>query len=186
MDGSGWLCPSVPMGDSSLRDSSQTVVRIFPLTGQVLVEVLPADKRSAGGIDLPEHTMSPEENQYAARRPTMPPGLTGVVKAIGPWPKLANGMMAMPEFGVGARVVISLNAGLEMHRGIGERLKMVRNDQVLAVLTEGREELMDRFNIIRAPEITDTERCNWAWDSRNRRISDPESDFMNAQRPNLI
>lgn len=83
---------------------------------------------------LPQHTPSAEENQEAARRPTMPSGLTGVVKAIGPWPKLPNGMMAMPEFGVGARVVIGRNAGFEMHRGTGERLKMVHNDQVLAVL----------------------------------------------------
>lgn len=110
-------------------------MRIKPLTGQVLVEILPADKRSAGGIDVPEHTPSPEENQQAAHRPTMPPGLTGVVKAIGPWPKLANGMALMPEFGVGARVVIGPHAGLDMTRGVGERLKMVRNDQVLAVLT---------------------------------------------------
>ena len=108
---------------------------IRPLTGQVLVEILPADKRSAGGIDLPDHTMSPEENQQAARQPTMPPGLTGVVKAIGPWPKLANGFALMPEFGVGARVVIGRGAGLDLQRGIGERLKMVRNEQVLAILT---------------------------------------------------
>lgn len=110
-------------------------MRLRPLTGQVLVEILPADKRSAGGIELPEHTMSPEENQLSARRPTMPPGLTGLVKAIGPWPKLSNGMMLMPEFGVGARVVIGRGAGLDLQRGIGERLKMVRNDQVLAVMT---------------------------------------------------
>ena len=102
----------------------------------MLIEILPDDKRTAGGIDLPEHTMSPEENQEAAHRPTMPPGLTGVVKAIGPWPKLANGMMLMPEFGVGARVVIGRGAGLDLQRGIGESLKMVRNDQVLAVLTD--------------------------------------------------
>jgi co-chaperonin GroES (HSP10) len=109
-------------------------MRIKPLTGQVLIEILPADKRTAGGIDLPEHTMSPEENQEAAHRPTMPPGLTGVVKAIGPWPKLANGFALMPEFGVGARVVIGRGAGLDLQRGIGERLKMVHQSQVLAVL----------------------------------------------------
>lgn len=110
-------------------------MRVRPLTGQVLVEIMPADKRSAGGIDLPDHTMSPDENQQSARRPMMPPGLTGVVKAIGPWPKLPSGMALMPEFGVGARVVIGPHAGLDLQRGIGERLKMVRNDQVLAVLT---------------------------------------------------
>lgn len=107
---------------------------IKPLTGQVLVEILPVDKRSAGGIDLPEHTMSPEENQSDARRPTMPPGLTGVVKAIGPWPKTRTGLARMPEFGIGARVVIRPHGGLDLQRGIGERLKMVHQSQVLAVL----------------------------------------------------
>lgn len=106
----------------------------MPLTGQVLVEILPTDKRSAGGIELPEHTMSPEENQSASQRPMMPPGITGIVKAIGAWPKLSNGMALMPEFGVGARVIIGPHAGLEMHRGIGERLKMVNQSSVLAVL----------------------------------------------------
>ena len=106
---------------------------VRPLTGQVLVEILSDDKRSAGGIELPGHTPSPDENELSARRPTMPPGLTGVVKAIGQWPKLANGMMVMPEFGVGARVVIGPHSGLDMSRGVGERLKMVRNNQVLAV-----------------------------------------------------
>ncbi|HUD74791.1 MAG TPA: hypothetical protein VMQ76_06940 [Terracidiphilus sp.] len=110
-------------------------MNIKPLPGQVLVEILPDDKRTAGGIELPEHTPSPEENQEAARRPEMPIGLTGVVRAIGQWPKLANGKALMPEFGVGARVVLSRCAGLDLQRGIGERLKMVRNDQVLAVLT---------------------------------------------------
>lgn len=109
-------------------------MKVVPLTGQVLVEILPSDKRSAGGIDLIEHTPSPEDNQQSARRPTMPPGLTGIVKAIGPWPKLANGMALMPEFGVGSKVILKPHAGLEMHRNVGERLKMVRNDQVLAVL----------------------------------------------------
>lgn len=109
-------------------------MRVKPLPGQVLVEILPAEKRSAGGIDLIEHTASPQENQESSRRPAMPLGVTGIIKAIGAWPKLANGLTAMPEFGVGARVVIGPHAGLDMHRGIGERLKMVRNEQVLAIL----------------------------------------------------
>jgi co-chaperonin GroES (HSP10) len=109
-------------------------MNIKPLTGQVLVELLPPEKCSAGGITIPDHTMSPDEHQEAARRPTMPPGLTGIVKAIGPWPKTRTGFARMPEFGVGARVIIGRGAGLDLQRGIGERLKMVRNDQVLAVL----------------------------------------------------
>ena len=107
---------------------------VRPLTGQVLVEILPVDKRTPGGIELPQHTPSPEENQQAAHRPTIPMALIGIVKAIGAWPKLSNGMALMPEFGVGARVVIGPHAGLDMSRGNGERLKMVHQSQVLAVL----------------------------------------------------
>lgn len=109
-------------------------MRLRPLTGQVLVEILPADTRSAGGIELPQHTPSPEEQQQAARRPIMPPGLIGTVVEIGPWPKLANGKALLPEFGRGAKVVIGPRAGLDLAWGNGARLKMVRNDQVLAVL----------------------------------------------------
>ena len=109
-------------------------MKLKPLIGQVLVEILPADTRSAGGVDLPQHTPSPEENQEAARRPTMPPAVTGIVKAIGEWPKTRSGLLKMPEFGVGSKVVIGPNAGLDMERRLGDRLKMVRNEQVLAVL----------------------------------------------------
>lgn len=107
---------------------------IKPLTGQVLVEILPAEKRSAGGVDLPEHTLSPEENQAAARRPDMPLGLTGVVRAIGAWPKTEAGLARMPEFGLNAKVIIGPNAGLDLH-GLGRKLKIVNQDQILALLT---------------------------------------------------
>ena len=107
---------------------------IMPLTGQVLVQILPPEKRSAGGIEFPERTASPEENQQAARNPTMPPPLQAVVKEIGPWPQLANGKLAMPEFGINSKVIVGHYSGIEIHRGICERYRMVRTDQVLAVL----------------------------------------------------
>lgn len=107
---------------------------VKPLTGQVLVQILPPERRSDGGIEFPERTSSPEENQQAARNPTMPPPLHAVVREIGPWPQLANGKLAMPEFGVGAKVIVGHYAGIELHRGIGERYRMVRTEQVLAVL----------------------------------------------------
>jgi co-chaperonin GroES (HSP10) len=110
-------------------------MKIKPLPGQALIEVLPADKRSAGGIEFPEHTLSPEEHQEAAHHPTMPPPITGIVREIGPWPKLKNGMAVMPEFGKGAKVIIGHNAGLQLERGVGQRLRMVHQREVLAVLT---------------------------------------------------
>jgi co-chaperonin GroES (HSP10) len=110
-------------------------MNIRPLTGQVLIEILPKETSSAGGIVFPEHTTSPEEHQQAARNPVKPPPLHGIVRAIGNWPKLRNGMANMPEFGIGARVIVGPHAGLSMHRGIGERFRMVLIEEVLAVLT---------------------------------------------------
>ena len=111
-------------------------MKLKPLTGQVLVEILPNETRSVCGIEIPHHTPSPEENQEAARRPTMPPALTGVVKAIGQWPKTRSGLARMPEYGIGARVIVGPNAGLDMAGRPGERLKMLHQSQILAVLTD--------------------------------------------------
>lgn len=109
---------------------------IRPLTGQVLVEILPRESLSAGGITIPEHTTSPEEHTQAAHNPIPPKPHIGIVKAIGQWPKLKNGMAVPPAFGLGARVVVGHHAGIQMHRGIGEKFRMVRTEEVLAVLTE--------------------------------------------------
>ncbi len=108
--------------------------KITPLTGQVLIEILPSESQSAGGIVFPEHTMSPEENQQAARDPQLPKPHIGLVKAIGKWPMLKNGMALLPEFGVGARVIVRHNAGIQMQRNIGEKFRMVEQQEVLAVL----------------------------------------------------
>ena len=109
--------------------------RIVPLTGQVLVEILPRDTRSAGGIEFPEYTLSAEDVQQRNHVPEKPPPLHGVVTAIGQWPKLPNGKLAMPEFGLGAKVIVRHNAGLQMHRGIGERFRMCLVEEVLAVVS---------------------------------------------------
>jgi co-chaperonin GroES (HSP10) len=111
-------------------------MKIRPLTGEVLVQLDGPQRFADIGelLMLPQRTPSPEENQQAARRPTMPPGVTGVVRAIGAWPKLPNGMALLPEYGVGARVVIGANAGLEMHQ-LGTRLKMVHQSQILAIIS---------------------------------------------------
>lgn len=109
-------------------------MRVRPLSGQVLIEILPRDTHSAGGIVFPDHTPSPEEVQAGHRNPEKPPPLQGIVRAIGAWPKLRNGMALMPEFGIGAKVIVRHNSGLTMHRGIGERFKMVLVEEVLAVI----------------------------------------------------
>lgn len=110
-------------------------MKIKPLTGQVLVEILPSETQSAGGIRLPDHTLSPEEHQERSHSPTPPPGITGIVRAIGSWPKLPSGRALMPEFGIGNKVVLRPHSGQDMQRNVGERFKMVLQDDVLAVLT---------------------------------------------------
>lgn len=109
-------------------------MKVKPLTGQVLIEVLPPEKESAGGVALPDYDLTPEDQQRLARNPQMPPGLKGRVRAIGAWPKTASGLARMPEFGVGALVIIPPKSGLEMHRNLGDRFRMVKQSQVLAVL----------------------------------------------------
>lgn len=111
-------------------------MRIRPLTGQVLVRILPRDTRSPGGIELPEVHLSPEAVQETHRNPSPPPPEMGIVEAIGKWPKTRSGMLLMPEFGVGARVVVGHHAGQQLARSMGEKLRLVNVREVLAVLSD--------------------------------------------------
>lgn len=110
--------------------------KIRPLTGQVLIEVLPTDNKTPGGIDLPEVVrVSPDVVQEQSHDPQKPvPPNIGIVRAIGPWPKLPNGMTLLPEFGVGARVAFNPYRGDQL-RYETKPLRLVRLDDVLAVLS---------------------------------------------------
>ena len=110
-------------------------MRVRPLTGQVLIELDERERQSAGGIAIPEHTLSPEEHQQRNHHPSPPPAITGRVVEMGDWPKLKNGMAIMPPFGIGARVVIRPTSGVEFHWETACKLKMVQTEDVLAVLT---------------------------------------------------
>ncbi len=109
--------------------------KIKPLPGMSLIELDVPDKVSAGGIDIPDHTLSAEEHQQRSHNPEQPPGLTGVVVAIGEWPKNKKGQLLMPQFGIGARIVIRPTAGQEMHYGSTSRLRTIWNDDALAVIS---------------------------------------------------
>jgi len=98
-------------------------MRIKPLTGQVLIFLIPRDRKD-GSIHLPD-TDDPE------RKPVR----KGIVKAMGPWKRLKNGMGMLPPFGIGATVLVSEYHGHKLNRNIGEYLRLVRSDDVLAVLT---------------------------------------------------
>lgn len=110
-------------------------MKIKPLTGQVLVELLPEPTETDTGIAIPGYDMTPEDHQREARNPKPPSPHRGVVRAVGPWPKTKSGLMQMPQFGIGALVVVPAKAGVELHRGLGERYRMIQQSQVLAVLT---------------------------------------------------
>jgi co-chaperonin GroES (HSP10) len=109
---------------------------IRPLIGQVLVEMLPPEAQSSGGIIFPERHRSPAE-LTEAHDPSIckEPPSQAIVRAIGPWPQ-KNGKSVLPEFGLGARVVISAYSGQKLRRGIGENFKLVNTEDVLAVLSE--------------------------------------------------
>jgi co-chaperonin GroES (HSP10) len=110
-------------------------MRVIPLTGQVLIELDERERFTTSGLAIPEHTVTPEEHQQRARKPSPPPGVTGRVVEIGPWPRLKNGMMRMPDFGIGAKVVIRPTSGIELHWETSCRLKMLSSADILAVLT---------------------------------------------------
>lgn len=107
---------------------------IKPLTGHILLRILPPESRTASGIELPQVTLSPDEVQFRSRNPSPPPPDIGIVEAIGPWPRLKNGLALLPPFGPGAKVLVREGTGAKLNRGIGERLKLVRTRDILAVL----------------------------------------------------
>lgn len=110
-------------------------MRIRPLTGQVLIEVLPAETVTPGGVSLPvDVSVSAETIQESHLNPEKPAkNHIGIVCEIGSWPKTRNGMLRMPEFGRGARVVFNPFRGQEIQFG-AVRLRMVNQRDVLAVI----------------------------------------------------
>ncbi len=112
------------------------MTNIKPLTGKVLVEVSAPRQTTAGGLEIPNRSKSPEEVQETHLDPVKPGALTGIVRACGAWPTIANGMMLMPEFGIGDKVLISPQAGIPMQRSIGERYRMVKQSDILAVIRD--------------------------------------------------
>src|SRR5689334_12050586 len=101
---------------------------IRPLTNQVLIRILPPESHSSGGIEFPQHTLSPEERQERNHNPEMPSPLTGQVVAIGPWPKLKNGLVKPPPFPPDSKVLIRPGSGHDLAWGVGEKFKMVNMD----------------------------------------------------------
>lgn len=107
-------------------------MQIQPLTGQILVLMLPPETKD-GRFFIPERDPDSSSDPYRKKQ-----ARKGIVKAIGPWKKTKNGEAAfLPPFGIGATVVLSPYAGTKLNRNIGEHLSLVTIDEVLAVLTDG-------------------------------------------------
>jgi co-chaperonin GroES (HSP10) len=109
--------------------------KLKPLAGQVLIEVLQAPTQTAGGIAIPSRHKSPEEVQESHLDPVKPGAITGIVRACGAWPKLPCGLTLMPDFGIGARVLLRPEVGVDLRWSVGDRLKLVRQKDVLAVVS---------------------------------------------------
>lgn len=108
-------------------------MKVRPMAGQVLIRVLPPETVSSGGIELPWHRLSAEERMERNHNPEMPAPEIGIVEAIGPWPQ-KNGLHELPPFPEGAKVVFRPGAGQNCNRNLGERLKLIRTKDLLAVL----------------------------------------------------
>lgn len=99
--------------------------KIVPLRDNVLVELEPAEKVSAGGIILPETAMD-------ARK-----ALMGKVLAVGPGKVLDGGRRLEPQVKVGDRVLVSKYEMKRVRQTFAvedERLQMVSSDAILAVV----------------------------------------------------
>lgn len=108
---------------------------IRPMSGQVLLRILPPETRSKGGIELPQHRLSPEEQMERNHHPEPPPPEMAYVEAIGPWKRLKNGLAQLPPFPAGSTVLIRPSSGQELSRNVNEKLRLVRVEDVLAVLS---------------------------------------------------
>lgn len=102
---------------------------IRPLTGQVLVEILPSSNLSDGGIYFPE---SSDDEQPFRDKPR--PFKARVIR-IGPWPA-KNGRHELPPFQPGATVLVSPHAGTTLTRSLGDRMKIVNYGEVIAEITQ--------------------------------------------------
>lgn len=107
---------------------------IRPLTGEVFLRLLP-ETHSAGGIEFPQRSVTPEEQQQLNHRPTPPPPLTAQIVAIGPWRVLPNGMRVPPPFPPDSKVVLRPGSGRDLEYGT-QKFKVVKMDDILAVLQE--------------------------------------------------
>ena len=87
-------------------------MNIVPLTGQVLVEILP-NSDTIGGIVIPDGVKVRDASGKL-------PCVRGVVRRLGRWPQKPNGLAVLPEFSPNDIVLLSHYIGQKLHR-LGDR-----------------------------------------------------------------
>jgi chaperonin GroES len=90
-----------------------------PLGDRVIVKIVEAEEKTAGGIVLPD---------TAQEKPTK-----GVVVAVGPGRVLDNGQLSPVEVKEGDKVLFSKYGGTEV-KVDGEEFTILRQDDVLGIL----------------------------------------------------
>lgn len=103
------------------------MANIKPLTGQILVKVLPPDPTTAGGLVLPDIAHDTPRGEKAK-------AFKALVVAMGPWKRTKQGYGILPDFGLNAVVLCTPYRGTKLGRTLGERLQMVNFEDVLAVV----------------------------------------------------
>lgn len=98
-------------------------MKIRPLQGQVLVQMRPADEKSDGGLHIPE---------VAQEKP-----MRAVVIRTGTWAQAKkNGALIAYDVSPGDTVLVHKHAGVQVDKAnLGNHLKLVRADDIIAILT---------------------------------------------------
>lgn len=102
-------------------------MNIKPLRGQVLVRVIPPDLTTHTGLFIPDIANDVPHGSGRKQHP-----FKAVVVAMGPWKQTKNGYGILPDFGIGSTVICTPYAGQKLSRDIGERLQLVKSEDVLA------------------------------------------------------
>jgi chaperonin GroES len=102
-------------------------MNLRPLTGQVLVEILPENSVTAGGLFIPDTAKVKDDMGK------LPPLKARVIR-LGRWPQKKNGLCALPEFSPGDTVLVSQYSG-EKVKSLGQMFRLVGLDDVLAKLS---------------------------------------------------
>ena len=104
-------------------------MQIRPMTGQVLVRLLPPDHWASALLIIPETAQLAPKGEKAYPRKAK-------VIAIGPWRKTKQGFAVLPDFQPGQKVIVSEYLGTKLSRNMGENFRLCRIDDVLAVCEE--------------------------------------------------